>query len=393
MHRGSKAALLLALVWPALALGAQAPAAPKPELTVALERSALRAGDSVPLEVWLANPSEAPLTGLRLDLRGPDFIRLAERPAAGCRSTARGAATLPLGDLGPRQLASRRLCLQIGDRGVREDDFDLLFVVPYHWQAAGAAYVAAVKPVKVGLLGTETIAGFSLRLVIFLLPGALLLMPLRITGFPGIASLSALEYTLASLGLSAALGRLVAWLDPKDFGSGVSFDQLVSLSAIGFGCGLLAGLVWLGARRLRALEQQGSVVQVADGADEVIRKLLRAAPRPPGRVLAEQGGQRYVGSCWVKATDGIVLGGWFEIVGADAEARRQLEELARQGRWGAMHDLARRRGLTIGRRDAVQRLVDAGLESANQSFLRLPGEGIAIGTAAEGPDGPPISLA
>src|SRR5260370_25811402 len=48
----------------------------KPAMTIVLDRGDLRAGETIGLHVWIENPTNAPLTGVRFRYVGPDFVKL-----------------------------------------------------------------------------------------------------------------------------------------------------------------------------------------------------------------------------------------------------------------------------------------------------------------------------
>jgi hypothetical protein len=70
---------------------------------------------------------------------------------------------------------------------VEERDISLGFSITYTLAKDGQSisrYLVAEKKVKVGLFGTETVGGVSLRLAAYVVPGLLFLMILRAGSFP-----------------------------------------------------------------------------------------------------------------------------------------------------------------------------------------------------------------
>ncbi len=315
-------------------------------MTVTLERESLVAGDSVPVDLWVRGPAAAPLRDVRLHVAAPGFVEVGVAQGGSC-AFARGV--VPLGDVPPGGIARRALCLRTG-REVVEGDYNLVFTLTYRRSADGgperAGFVQAVQGVEVGVLGTESVAGVSLRLLALLLPGILFFVGVRRMGAAPGASLDKAE--VAALGVVLSL-LLVSGLDavsPAGFRRGMSVERLLLLCAAAL---LLAGLVSAGAALLRRRRRRDRVAP-DDSPGAVLEKLLRRQePRHRLRVLLKreepggyapvevtlaEGGEKLYGSLVGDTTDGgRVLAGWFE-VGPLEDPKRQgeLERLYAGGR-------------------------------------------------------------
>jgi len=315
-------------------------------MTVTVERASLVAGDSVPGDLWVRNPAGGPLRDVRLHVAAPGFVEVGVEREGRC-AFARGE--FPLGDVPPGGVARRVLCLRTGGEVV-EGDYNLVFTLTYRRPADGgperAGFVQAVQAVEVGVLGTESVAGVSLRLLALLLPGILFFVGARRMGAAPGASMDKAE--VAALGVVLSL-LLVTGLDavsPAGFRRGMSVERLLLLCAAAL---VLAALVSAGAALLRHLRGRNRVAP-DDPPGTVLEKLLRRRePRhslrvllkleKPGRyapveVTLAEGGVKLYGSLVGDTTDGgRVLAGWFE-VGPLEDSKRQgeLERLYAGGR-------------------------------------------------------------
>ena len=229
---------LLSAFSPAWAADAPSPASP-PQLavTLTLEREDLKAGESrVPVQVWLVNPSEVPIGKIEAWLEGPEFIHLV---APGTPPQEVDHLTL-LTSLSPHQDYKGQLWLTVR-RKVREGDYNLMFGFQYHIPPSGKdiSVVTIEKKVQLGVLGTESVGGFSLRLVALLLPGMLLWMVLQLFQVGG-AVQSAFDKGALAVLTSLLLIALVTIRPPDFLAGGMSIQGLLFLRRWFRICGLCA---------------------------------------------------------------------------------------------------------------------------------------------------------
>ena len=357
--------VLLSALNPALAAAAPTSPASSPELavTVSLEREDLKAGETrVPVRVWLSNPSDAGIGPIEVWLVGPESIHLAGPPG----SPEVDHLTL-LPSLPPHQDFKGRLWLTVRSQ-VREGDYNLLFGFRCHTGAGGkdVNVVAVEKKVQLGVLGTESVGGFSLRLVALLLPGLLFWMVLQLF-HAGTALQAAFDKGALAVLTSLLLVALVTYRPPRFLAGGMSIEGLLFLCALGAGLGLVAGLLIALARRALRKAAEERIVQPEDSDEETLRKLLALAAGgastrafallartllaiPAGGILRNpaiqlKDGRRLSGSLAGPTAEGFVVVGSYRLATADAALRQELSALQRQERWSELLDRARQAGL------------------------------------------------
>jgi hypothetical protein len=256
----------------------------------------------------------------------------------------------------------RRLSLR-ADPVVEEGDFNLLFAVRSTWKEDATvrqSLVAAEKKVQVGLLGTESVGGFSLRLVALILPGLLLWLMLQVYPDPLLKGLATLEKAAFAVLTSSALVALAATFRPTGLARGMSLPRLGLLCLAGALVGLFAGgMAWLvewaragwekRQQKRAGEERRARVVQPEDGAEVALGKLLAGGDAELVRnaVVRTLDGEELYGSVLGPAGEGKVLLGWLRIQGATPGQRALLEPLRKQGRWAELLQLAQREKLRI----------------------------------------------
>jgi hypothetical protein len=390
---------LLALTGSAARAG-EGPSLPKPDFTLVLEKTSLRVRTSVPLHLWVGNSSDVALRDLSLAVRGPRAFTLREgSPGLACpppSDGARGATEISLGaPLPPHSTLERDLCLEV--RNADEADLTLLFVLRFRFPiAAGLASSAstATQLVQVGLLGTETLGGTSLRLVIFFLPGVLALFVLRLFRVPVVADLNATEQGFAAIGLSSLLAALGSRLGPGIQGEGASFRTLLVLCCLGLLSGVFLGLLSVGYRYFREYQRRSVVVLTEDEKAVILRKLFDAARG--GNVLVRlKDGRCFIGSCAARTIDGYVLGSWFEVpTPPDPTLRSELERWRKAGEWSRMLRCAVRAKLAIEVRNQVRTRQEGVLVAAGQDLLWVRSDDVVEQReTSEGPSDGPLSFA
>jgi hypothetical protein len=403
-------AALLAAASPAAAAegGAEAPASPKLAVSVSLLRDTLRAGEALPLEVWVANSSAIAVAEVELHLQAPDFLRLA---AGSCADSASG--DLSLGPLAAGQTLGRRLLLCAGAT-IAEEDFNLLFVARYRWSEGDrerTSFAAVEKKVRLGLLGTESVGGFSLRLVAFVLPGLLFWMILRLFQVPYTTGFTTAESGALAVLTSALLIAAVSAWAPDGGGAGVSFRRLGLLCLLAIGPAVVIGLGAVVWRRGTERRRRALIVHPTDGVKEQLAKLLEKARPPVGRnatVKTKEG--EYLGSMVAESGAGdYVLLGWYRLQAApgaggggsppaEREAKRLAQALAAaesRRDYATMLRVGERLGRLPELASAIRRRGDDGSWKPTADGVRFfaGDEVTAAGVTQEGPqaaDGAPL---
>jgi hypothetical protein len=345
-------------------------------VAVSLGNDALAAGRCLPVDVWLENPAETGFSSVELTVAAPASLRLEAgdcspdgRPAP---HTSRGAAAagacrepggpcIPLGPLAAGRVEHRRFSLAAGE-AVHEGDFQLLFTFRSTWGQGAAerqSLVAVEKKVQIGLLGTESIGGFSLRLVALLLPGLLLGRTLQRLSFPMTANLDSLERTAFAVLSSALLVGLAASYRPIGLADGMSVTRLALLCGAGVTLGLLLGGAHQGVERWRKWRQEKQrqraererrerLVQPGDPPEDALAKLFAdpEAKLVHNPMVQDEKGRWLSGTTLGPADGGHVLLGCVNVQ-VPAELREDLERLKREGRWAELLAQARQRKLRI----------------------------------------------
>jgi hypothetical protein len=331
-------ALLLLIAAPA---AAAPPSSPELAVTVSLEREDLKAGETnVPVQVWLSNPSDIAIGPVEVWLAGPESIHLAGSP----KQPELDHLTL-LPSLAPHQDSRIPLHLTVDDK-VREGDYNLLFGFRYH-TGTGVGVATVEKKVQLGVLGTESVGGFSLRLVALLLPGLLFWMVLQLFQ-AGTALQAAFDKGALAVLTSLLLLAIVTYRPPPFLAGGMSLLGLLFLCALGAGLGLgLGGLIVL-VRKTQRERARERTVQPRDSDEATMRKLLAL---PDGDLLLNaeiqlRDGRRLQGSLAGPTPEGFVIVGSYRVTARDAALRKELSDLEKQGQWTRLLDRAREAGLT-----------------------------------------------
>ena len=314
-------------------------ARPQVAFDVTLERSALHASDRVPFALWVANESATAVTGVELSISAPP------RDVAGVARqdhTCRVATTGPLRLFDLPAFKSRSFPGVLCTAGsVREGEFNVLFVLRYHWRVperGGAdgydGYKATEKRVALSFIAAEGAAGASLGLVALLIPGVLFFLVLRLTALPGLERLNTADVGALTVAVSLLCAYLVTRLMPAYRPETISRGSLLALCLAAAAAALvLRGVVAL-ACALGRVRRRDRVVLHTDSIGEALGKALQPN-RLVGRAqaassirftLGEEGGQ-VEGSRLVEAEDGYALLGWFSVECPDAAMRQRLDRL------------------------------------------------------------------
>jgi uncharacterized membrane protein YvlD (DUF360 family) len=341
---------------------------------VTLERESLASSDKDVVHLWVANPTGGRLTKLRLHFDAPDFLHLGTLQAGDCVAVA---GALPLGDLSPYSFHTDTACVR-SDKLINEGDFKTLFVLRYAWsdstaalgKRSGESFVVAERTLKLGLLGSETVAGVSLRLMTLVLPGLLFLMILRIAkSLPG--DLSTAENAMFSVLISAALIAIGASLFP---------DQLArsSVARLGWLCLAAVVLALIGVliqRRLakhRADEEARPQVTTTDDVATALQRVFESAGMPSEpTVIRLRSGEEFVGAVSGTSRGGEkVLLGWFVVTAKNPAQRDRLEGLLSAGDFGTFFQELRASGLKVELEEPIHQII-GGQPQPTEDTLKL----------------------
>lgn len=321
------------------------PAAPNqtvPTLTVVMDQGSILASQMVGFEAWVQNPGDDALTGLRLRLDGPSYLKLGlPRLPPGAKTPKCEALPddgLALADLPARSApaAPLRLCV-LAEPSVDEADVTLALSLAYADPAPGgrrSGVVVDQEKLSVGVFGTESFAGVSLRLAGYFLPGTLMLMVLRLFKAPLASELETADAGVLGVLVSIVLSAFLTWFARRvplpwlDAGAGVSASFLFTVC----GLGLAIGAALVGAHQALLARQAWLAAQIriedGDAIELIVEKALRAAGRnsDPVTVISKTG--RNVGAASAPTADGgVLLLGWYGLQGGDAGLRERLKRM------------------------------------------------------------------
>lgn len=311
---------------------------PKPGLTVVMEGDSLLANQSVDVHVWVENPFDAPMSHLRLALNGPStFLFLGHPDESGaCKEVVGDIGLEP--DLAPHNAfaSPSRLCVG-ARRKVIEQDVNIAFSLSYRLaDPAGprTGVVVVEKKLSIGLLGTGTVAGVSMRLTSLFLPGALFLMVLTLAKFPWVDRLSGTDNAIVAVILSISLSFLGAWLAVwgklpwMETGAGVSAAMLLTVCALAVALAII--LTAIHGAWARAQRKAQAALLVADGDSDkaILLKALKAAGGDVSPVSVATPTVRYVGSAAARTpSGGMVVLGWYEAKSSNPATQAKLAAL------------------------------------------------------------------
>lgn len=357
--------LLLAVLFlpPAAAapLGAEDTAKTPLQSILVLERDSFRAPDEVPFELWLANGSDAEISDLRLHLGGPKFLKLGELGEEKCRLLP-DPKRLSLGSLGPQSVRRWPLCLLV-EPEVTEGELNLLFTVE-----SRASFVSIEKRVSVGVLGTQTVGGFSLGLVALIVPGLLFLGFLQASEPKLLAPFTAIGQAGFCVLFSLLLVEVSDVLVPPHLAQGMSQIRFLVLCLVAV---LLAASIF-GLVRLKEWRENQEVARVTSDPNALLAKLMRSRPRDA--VSLREEGEEYLGSGIVALGRGLrLLVGWYEIVSEDDKLRERLVDLQVRGKWDELLKLVGDNKLEVAPRHPIKkRGAEGQLEDLdNQYWMKI----------------------
>jgi hypothetical protein len=326
-----------------------------PSFYVVLERDTLLPDDAIPVEVWLTNPTGYSLGQTRLSLGAPNFIQLR---ANGCAGSFAGHEA-QLGPIAADSIYHCRARLLTESRIV-EGSLTLTFALRYRQpKVSGESLLVQEKKVKINLFGNQNIAGIDMSLIVYLLPGLLVLFLLRQVDFPSIERLSPTETATAAVIFSTAMLLVRSFL---------GFEE-GRISRFGFavlclGSLVLAGIIALPWIRRKIGEQQHLklLIRDDDSVSDALRKAFLQSTRPklvpwfqtlpekpigPVKIELAHAAPLW-GSLIGESETGFWLFGWFEIdPGADGPLRQKMKKLLTKKNIPRLLDQAKDKGLEL----------------------------------------------
>jgi hypothetical protein len=391
--------LACACLLPLVAVAAAGPAfsAESPlNASVTLSRNSLRAGSTVDVAAWLGNTGDEPMD-VELIFGAADSVQLGlveEQPAAS-QDAARRVCTIVKNSrlhvaVRPHDVAPLTACLHAKE-DVTEGSLSISFTFLGRSRVAGRPRVDVTtveKSVTLGLLGTEDVGGFSLRLVTLVLPGLILLGLLRFFAVPKVADLNSAEQGAIAVLVSAGLVYTAERLWPPGEPGGVSLTRLAWLCGACVLAGLVAGVPKL-VRHLRSLKLVGP----EDDVTRVLRKVLPRRGPQPNVEITLQTGERFRGSCLGRTIEGFALIGWFQYrIPQGSPHLDQLRRLANAVSWRALITAGQKRDQECQLRNAVKRLDGQGWVDTDNWIRRWTAVEIQRSVEVGQPEGPPLRL-
>jgi hypothetical protein len=363
------------------------PPAP-PTVTVSLQRSVIREQDSLPATIWISNQSSQPLTGVQVDITKPGFLELSTPQCDGKFVET----TVTFGDVPANSSVNCKLHLiTTKDREIVVGDYNLLFTVRYQWQdntGVHKSVVTAEKPLKVTLLGTDTVAGIPLALAGFIVPGLFFWIAVRLLKVPWGVDLPLGDKTIYSVIISALFMIVGAWYNYFNVNNGISLNKLFYLAGSGFALGLLVAAAyhdwhWWSRKRMAANQ-----ISFDDTEEATLGKILRLNPHynagslrrlfarifPAGRYTKPEtrvklkNGKEYVGALGIRNGDLVALVSWrkVEVQGTSNQTKARAKQLEDDGDLLALFRFATENNLAM---SVVDRIRDLGDNSAHNGPL------------------------
>jgi len=302
----------------------------RPVLTVVMASSTILANHNVDVHVWVQNPADTPIRDLKLSLVAPGYLSLGTTGGGKCNAPNGNVVTLaPLlaahGSLNP----PANLCVS-ANSNVTEEDVSVVFALSSSIATAKGSQteiVVSEQKLSIGLLGTDTVGGVSLRLTGFFLPGALLLLMLGLDKFPGVDRLSGTDSAIISVIVSILLSDLTSWfMAPAQAGVSLLSLGIVSGAAIVLGGLLVGGHRYVMYCTKKALE----ALLVTENDDEVdkLHKALKSANGDFDPVTVIGRRKTYFGAAAAKTSSGgVVVLGWYKLETRDPELQKKLKAL------------------------------------------------------------------
>jgi hypothetical protein len=355
---------------------------PEPRMSALLESTALVPTESARIRVWVENTDSVPLTPAQLHWAGPNHLRLGLFVNDKCVTEdsldvpiVSQSKPITLSPLQPKSVTTTDLCIR-ATSVVLEGAFTIGIVLLYGRSTElPTSYMLVEKTIEVGLFGNDAVAGVSLRLASFIIPGLLFFFMLQIGKLSPFANLDSLKLSTLSVVFSFLLTLLAAKIKPLSEARAVSLVRFAALCGVAVAIGLFVQAVkWIvdsrqQRRAARAteiqtkLEKEAAAAKVGPIDDEVtaLRKAIDENPRVVGPIEMTLVDERVlIGSVWGTTSDnGKALFGWFEL---DGTAAPQLATLKKNGDYAELLREATRQGLRLTRLNGIRKRIGSKIE-------------------------------
>ena len=306
---------------------AQALTTPKPGIVVTFDRQLLRREQSIKATIWVSNDSEKTLSTAQINIASPSFLEWHDQSPDG------KVVTLPLqlGSLPLHKSHSVVLFATLKDK-FDVGDFNLLFIVPYTWQAGRSQQQSVVwmeKSIKVDIFGTNNVLGVPLAFASFVLPGLFWLITMRLVfKVPFAQALEKDDKLIFSVMVSAMIiasatlvRRWYDWpmLENFSLNSQVGPEKLIYLTLVGGALGVTWGSGYRFQRFLETKEAQRLErelqINVNDDAATLLNKILLLNPAYNGTpvMVCLKNGCKYSGFHYSMTSQAAFLVGAFKV--------------------------------------------------------------------------------
>lgn len=363
---------------------------PKPSASVSFARQAVRENDATAAEVWVNFDSEPEITSVALDISSPDFLEWYD---ATC-SQKLANSHIQLDSAASKSAFHKKLCLK-SQSNITAGEYNILFIFKYQWskdKESRTAFTSIEKPLKVNLLGSDSLAGIPLALAGLIVPGFCFLLILRafkIIGTEGVdLMIHGVVASLGFIGLAKVLRRFVlgwGWtsfaqkLQYLDASSNVSVDKLIWLAISGASVGGLVVLVYYSNLGIQTRRRQALEIINDDDNNTILCKLLKRDARynhflltlwlkdffgngnasyRPMTVVRLKGGGEFTGTLGIKTGTSARLIGSFKAVVSSATGQELKDKLRRYRDKGwllQVYNVAVKNGLRIEPQNEVTR--------------------------------------
>ena len=342
---------------------------PEPQFEILLQISSLRPNETVPLDLWIANPSLEPLHDVRVVFMLPPFMEVV-LPSATTRPLT---GDLVVGEIPGGQFRHYPLRLQVHSEifeGKTQLGFELRYGLHREGLSRSTAYILHKELIETSIFGTDTVAGVPLSLLVLLVPGVIFLVLLRVLGEPGIDRLSSVEVNTLIVTYSIIL--LVIFSGSNRM---ISIGSLACYLVASMFMSALLAYIWY----LLKVWRLHLIIDTDSDATALLKAFRTKSNKGPVQVELRNGAT-LVGAMAARTVDGYALFGWFTV---NAEkTREKLLTLEKDGKYfELMQTVIDSKDATIDIEDSVQMSDEEGKLSGTGTWVQR----IAKGDIKSGP--------
>jgi len=339
---------------------------------VSFSEQTLGESDSVYVQTWFPNETGNVLTEVNLEIFGPDFLEWHDKD---CRDPQVIANPFPLGVPAPYTVVEHRFCIKLKSaQEIKIGDFNILFIYHYQWKEGETpkkSVLSIEKPLKIVLLGNDSIVGIPLGLAGLVVPGLFFWFAVGLWKAPwgvGLALGEKLFYSMIVSAIFVVIGSWLSdiswlphrsWLLSMDVLKGISLARLEQLAATGMVMGMIAGGIDKGLRSCRRKRRQARTIKPDDPTDVLLEKLLNAHSdiRKPLTTVRLKDNSVYSGSLGAQIDDTTVVVGWFVVKAGSfpGTSASLAKKYMKKNQLADIWELARSKKVTIDLSDAVQK--------------------------------------